>query len=163
MSANRYWRTFQPKGFAHAVTTLSKEAKAYKLAVKRIVVDAGITAPITGRVKVSIALYPFRPQDWLKRARANPLNWDDDVRSLDLDNANKVLLDALKGLVFEDDKMVFELWSKRCEPDDGGGRVVVHIEPIVREEIQPALFDLPAIPQPTPELRSRSNLPPKPF
>jgi hypothetical protein len=87
-----------------------------------------IGKPIAGRVRIDIQLYPQRPQDWAKRARLAPLTWDDDVRCIDLDNANKVLLDALKGVAIEDDRWVRELHSQRMEPD-GEARVVVTITP----------------------------------
>lgn len=137
ISANRYWRTFMPRGFKAPVTTLSKEAKDYKREVKRLVEAAGVLEPLPGRVRVEIELYPFRPQDYAKRARANPMNWDDDVRCIDLDNATKVLFDSLKGAAFGDDKFVFEYSAKRCEPD-GEGRLVVriaeiHVDPMVGE------------------------------
>lgn len=127
VSANVYWRSFVPRGHSRAIVTLSDEAKAYKATVGKLVLAAGIRAPIKGRVAVSVLLYPARPQDWARRARKDPLNWDDDVRCIDLDNANKVLLDSLKGLVIEDDKWVRRQVSERMEPD-GEARVVVTIE-----------------------------------
>jgi len=126
LSANVYWRSFVPKGASRAVTTLSAEAKSYKAAVHKACVLQCIGQPITGRARVEIDLYPQRPQDWARRARLAPLTWDDDVRCIDLDNANKVLLDALKGVAIEDDRWVRELVSRRMEPD-GEARVVVRI------------------------------------
>lgn len=139
ISANRYWRTYMPKGFKAPVTTLSAEAKAYKTAVMRLVRTAGILAPITGRVAVDIQLYPHRPQDWQRRARKKPECWDDDVQCIDLDNANKVLLDSLKGVVFDDDKWVRKLFAERMEPD-GEARVVVTVTGLAFEGKQQSLF-----------------------
>jgi crossover junction endodeoxyribonuclease RusA len=127
VSANVYWRSFVPRGHSRAIVTLSDEAKAYKAAVGKLVREAGIRAPIKGRVAINVQLFPARPQDWARRARKDPMNWDDDVRCIDLDNANKVLLDSLKGLVIEDDKWVRRQVSERMEPD-GEARVVVTIE-----------------------------------
>lgn len=139
VSSNRYWRTFMPKGFKAPVTTLSKEAKDYKQAVGSLAKEAGISEPITGRVAVSYVLYPQRPQDWAKRAAKDPVRWDDSVQCLDLDNALKVMLDSLKGVVFGDDKFVFEIHGKRAEPD-GVGRMVVTVSPIISQSHQPALI-----------------------
>lgn len=136
ISANRYWRSFVPKGHQRAIVTLSDEAKAYKQEVGWLATKAGIREPIAGRVAVAIRLYPKRPQDWERRARKNPLAWDDDVQCLDLDNANKVLFDALKGIAIEDDRWVRRITSERMEPD-GEARVVVVITPLA----------LPASPQ----------------
>jgi crossover junction endodeoxyribonuclease RusA len=132
ISANRYWVQFVlGKGkAARMMQAPSPEAKAYKAAVMQAAVLARIGQPITGRVRLDIELYPHRPQDWAKRAARAPLTWDDDVRCIDLDNANKVLLDALKGIAIDDDKWVRELYSRRMEPD-GEARVVVTITPLV--------------------------------
>ena len=140
ISANRYWRTFMPKGFKAPVTTLSSEAKAYKEQVGWLVKAAGVRKPIIGRVAVSYVLYPHRPLDWQKRVAKDPLGWDDTVQCIDLDNAQKVLFDSLKGLAFEDDKWVRRIQAERAEPD-GQARVVVTITPIMAESPQPALFD----------------------
>ena len=139
VSSNRYWRTFMPKGFKAPVTTLSKEAKDYKQAVGLIAKEAGIIKPIAGRVAVSYVLYPQRPQDWANRAAKDPVRWDDSVQCLDLDNALKVMLDSLKGVVFGDDKFVFEIHGRRAEPD-GVGRMVVTVSPIAVQEVQGALL-----------------------
>lgn len=136
VSANVYWRSFVPRGHSRAIVTLSDEAKAYKEKVGWLVKAAGVRQPIAGRVAIEIRLYPARPQDWARRARKNPLAWDDDVRCIDLDNANKVLLDSLKGVAIDDDKWVRRIVAERMEPD-GEARVVVVVTPL----------ELPANPQ----------------
>jgi crossover junction endodeoxyribonuclease RusA len=125
-SANRYWRSFVPRGHQRAIVTVSDEAKSYKKQVGWMCKAAGIKQPITGRVEIDIQLYPKRPQDWAKRSAKNPNSWDDDVQCLDLDNVNKVLFDAIKGIAIDDDKWIRRLTSERMEPD-GEARVVVTI------------------------------------
>jgi len=156
ISGNRYWR---PVRIGNHITIVpTKEAKAYRSDIAYAARAAGLVTPIDGRVRVAIELYPQRPQDWVKRARANPFGWDDDVRCIDLDNATKVLFDALKGVAFGDDKYVFEYSAKRMEPD-GEARVVVRIEAIS----QPALAELPMdLPVPKLEL-SAAELAGEPF
>lgn len=139
VSCNRYWRTYMPKGFKAPVTTLSQEAKAFKNEVKLIAKIAGIVRPISGRVAVEYTLFPSRPQDWAKRAAKDPMGWDDTVQCIDLDNAQKVLMDSLKGVVFEDDKWVRRIVADRAEPD-GTARLVVKVTPICSSEIQGALL-----------------------
>ena len=139
VSSNRYWRSFVPRGHKRAIVTLSDEAKAYKAAVAQIARKAGVVSPIKGRVAVSYTLYPKRPQDYAKRMRLDPHRWDDTVQCLDLDNALKVMLDSLKGIVFEDDKFVHELHGRRAEPD-GDGRLVVTISPMLVDSPQPSLI-----------------------
>ncbi len=133
LSANRYWKAITIPG--RTMMAPSKEAKAYKEAVGWAAREAGIRAPIAGRVAIEIRLYPQRPQDWARRARLNPAAWDDDVRCLDLDNANKVLFDALKGVAIEDDKWVRRIVAERMEPD-GEARVVVRITPLAVPVVQ---------------------------
>lgn len=128
VSANVYWRTFLPRGHKRPVTTLSDQARAYKQAVAEIAVAAGVVAPIGGRVAVSYVLYPAKPKDAAKRAKNDP-HWDDGVRCIDLDNANKVLFDSLKNVAFEDDKWVRRIYAERAQPD-GEARVEVVIESI---------------------------------
>lgn len=134
-SANRYWATRVAKaaGKLRAVTYVTADANAYKAEVQQIARAYGVREPIACRAEVAIRLYPQRPQDWERRARLNPLGWDDDVRSIDLDNANKVLLDALKGVVLVDDsrRYVRRIISEHMEPDGKPARVLVAIRPLV--------------------------------
>ena len=128
ISANRYWR---PVRIGQHITIVpTTEAKQYRKQVVEIVLRAGIVNPLRGRVAVDVQLFPHRPLDWVKRARKDPISWDDTVQCLDLDNANKVLLDSLKGAAIEDDKWVRRLRSERMEPD-GEARVIVRIEQLV--------------------------------
>lgn len=136
VSANVYWRTFMPKGFKAPVTTLSKEAKEYKAECERIAILAGITSTIPGRVIVDVLLFPHRPQDWEKRIRTLGNEWDNGVQAIDLDNANKVIMDALKNVVFEDDSLVWELHGYRMTPDEHGKRAQVTISKYITEGIE---------------------------
>lgn len=138
ISANRYWRAVTIKG--HAVMVPTKEAKQYKADVGWIAKGAGIRAPLKGRVSLHVKLFPQRPQDWAKRSQRNPDTWDDDVRCIDLGNAEKVLSDALNGVAWDDDKQLHRITLERCEPD-GEGRVELIIEPFSRPSIAPTLFE----------------------
>ncbi|MBX3603210.1 MAG: RusA family crossover junction endodeoxyribonuclease [Rubrivivax sp.] len=133
LSANRYWRKFPMGGKkgGREIVIRSKEADDYIERVGWLCRQAGIRKPLQWRVRVDIALYPARPQDWAKRAAADPVAWDDDVRCIDLDNARKVLNDALKGIVFDDDRWIWADSGQRMEPD-GEARVVVTITPLQR-------------------------------
>ena len=139
VSANVYWRSRVIGN--RAMTYVSKEAQEYRSQVNLLCWQAGIREPIEGRVALSIKLYPQRPLDWAKRARKDPAGWDDGVRCIDLDNANKVLLDSLKGVAIEDDKWVRKISSERMEPD-GEARVVVTIERIVSTVAQADLLEV---------------------
>lgn len=131
LSANRYWasRVAKINGVLMPLTYVTADAKAYKQEVAWLAKAAGVRKPMLGRVAVDVRLYPMRPADWAKRAAKDPLGWDDTVRCIDLDNARKVLYDALKGVVFEDDKWVRQDSAARMEPD-GEARVVVTVRRI---------------------------------
>ena len=127
VSANRYWRAVSMPGRNMMVPT--KEAKAFKAQVAAIAHQRGIRTPLQGRIEVAVQLYPHRPLDFAKRMRTQGSTWDDSVQCLDLDNANKVLLDSLKGVVIQDDRWVRKLTSERMEPD-GEARVVLYVRPM---------------------------------
>ena len=59
---------------------------------------------------------------------------------IDIDNANKVVLDSLKGAAIEDDRWVRKLTSERMEPD-GEARVVVTITALPADRPQETLFE----------------------
>jgi crossover junction endodeoxyribonuclease RusA len=139
VSANRYWRSFVPRGHQRAIITLSDEAKSYKAQVGWIAKAAGLRKPFEERICMEILLYPHRPQDWQKRMnKLGPL-WDDTVQCIDLGNAEKVLSDALQGIIYDDDKRIWEQNKRRMEPD-GEARVVVIIRPLQAAETQASLL-----------------------
>lgn len=137
VSANRYWRAVTIKG--HAVMVPTKEAKAYRDTVGWRAKQAGIRQPLTGRVELTVRLFPARPQDWAKRAAKDPDTWDDTVRSIDLGNAEKVLSDALNGVAWVDDKQLRRIVLERCEPD-GEARVEIEIAQFAQIVKAPELF-----------------------
>jgi crossover junction endodeoxyribonuclease RusA len=138
LSANRMWRAITIPGRTMMAPT--KEAKAYKADVARICAAAGIRAPLAGRLAIAVRLFPARPQDWARRMRKLGPAWHNDVRCIDLDNANKVLLDSLKGVAFDDDKWVFRLQCERMEPDEHGARVIVAITQMAAPVAQASLL-----------------------
>ena len=99
-SANRYWRIYN----GHAVT--SENAREDK-------VEAGWKYRASGGIMyygpVDVALFVYRAR-----------------RAGDLDNFIKVLLDALRGLAYEDDKQVVAIHAY-LRDDKANPRVEVHI------------------------------------
>lgn len=136
-SANRYWRTYMPKGFAAPVTALSPDAKKFKRDVAAIARRSGVRK-ITGPIEIAYRLFPKRPLDWAKRAKLDPNGWQYTVQSIDLDNATKVLVDALKELAYDDDRWVQRITGERAIPD-GEARVEVTITAFETRIVQPAL------------------------
>lgn len=109
VSANRYWRSFVPKGWTRAVVHLSDEAKAYKREAGWLSKAAGVRLVKEGALELRIRLVP--------KNRV----------CMDLDNALKVTLDALKGIAYADDDQVWKLTAERCEPDGADARIEVEI------------------------------------
>lgn len=125
VSANRYWKAVTIPG--RTMMAPSKEARAYKAEVARIARTSGLAEPMACRVEMWIRLFPARPQDWAKRARRDPARWDDTLRCMDLGNCEKVLADALQGIVYVDDKQIWRQHKERMEPDANGARVELAI------------------------------------
>lgn len=140
ISTNAYYRSLAPKGWNRAIVTISAEAKQYKTDVAWLCAKQGLKKPIMGPVEIALELYPQRPLDWAKRAKADPLWWDLTVRCIDLDNARKVLWDSLKGIAFEDDKLIRKDPGEIMIPD-GDARVVLTIKPYERAHPQTPLFE----------------------
>lgn len=101
-SANRYWRS-NPRGGVY----VSEEARTYKADVAVMAHAQGLRDALAGDVAVTVRV--FRAQ-----------------RSGDLDNRLKVLLDALRGVAYGDDKQVIEIHAFRFE-DKANPRVEVEI------------------------------------
>lgn len=144
ISANRYWasRTVHPRGGGKPFTStyVTEEAKAYKAQVREVVTAMAIGAPIRGRIRIDLRLYPHRPLDWKARQRKYGAAWDDTVQCLDLDNARKVVYDSLKGLVIEDDAWVRKETGDRMEPDEQGARLEVTVTALLTYDPQSVLF-----------------------
>lgn len=141
ISANRYWatRVVNVKGRQMPLVYVTSEAKAFKEQVGWIGRTAGLSKPIDDRVSVTLDLYPHRPADWKTRQRKHGARWDDTVQCIDLGNAEKVLSDALQGIVFTNDHWIWDLHKRRMEPDEKGARCILRIQPIVVAQPQQEL------------------------
>ena len=109
VSSNRYWRSFVPRGHSRAIVCVSDEAKAYKTEVAWLAKAAGMRAPVRYAVTLGFVLVP-----------ANGV-------CMDLDNALKVTIDALKGVAYFDDSQVRKIIAERASPD-GRARLEVQVE-----------------------------------
>ena len=108
ISANRYWRTFRNR------TVRSAEAQAYKNHVVGAALAAG-ERKIDGDVAVMVTFHPKRT----KKGEASKT-------CIDLDNSLKVVLDALNGIAYHDDKQIKRIVAEHgCAVDDGGVTVEV--------------------------------------
>ena len=148
VSANVYWasRVVKPKGKpARAMTYVTPEAEAYREKVAKIARAAGLAVPMACRVEMWLRLYPARPQDWARRTRLDPAGWDDTVLCMDLGNCEKVLADALQGIVYVDDKQIWKQHKERMEPDASGARVELAIRAMPPRVVpQASLLEQPA-------------------
>lgn len=105
-SVNAYWRMFARAGSARIYVT--HEAQAYKRSCALSAVAQGVR-PLDG--PVAVELHVFRPR-----------------KSGDLDNTLKVLLDALKGVAWEDDRQIISIRAFRFD-DAEDPRVEFHACP----------------------------------
>jgi crossover junction endodeoxyribonuclease RusA len=110
ISSNRYWASAVPKGWTRAVTYVTKEAKAYKAQCAWIAKAAGVK-PLRGAVEVRLRLVPA------------------NRRRIDLSNCWKVAEDALNGIAFSDDSLVYRLRADLLAPD-GNARLEVEVLPL---------------------------------
>lgn len=144
ISANRYWasRVIKAKATGKwlSMTYVTPEAKEYRERCKAIAMASGIKTLLTGRIRLTAQLYPSRPLDWERRMRKLGESWDDSVQCIDLGNAEKVMSDALQGVVFADDCMYRRIVLDRMEPDGNGARLVVMIEAIKVNQPQGSLL-----------------------
>lgn len=137
VSANRYWRQCVIRN--RAMIYPSKDAKVFKAECAALAAKAGVR-PILGPVEYELALYPNLPQDWAKRAKADPVWWDMTVQCMDLDNARKVLLDALNGICWTDDSRI-RRDSAEIRVPEGPARCEIVVRPYRRAHPQVQLFE----------------------
>ncbi len=97
-SANRYWRVWNNR------IVVTDEARAYK---QELAYRLNNCTPIVGDVCINFTV--FRPA---KRG--------------DLDNYNKIMLDALQGIAYANDNQIVEIHSFR-EDDKDNPRVELYI------------------------------------
>jgi crossover junction endodeoxyribonuclease RusA len=116
-SANRYWRTNRQTGKPYK----SEEARAYIEAVGWECAIHGLTDPALEDVSV--------------RARfARPAG-----RRIDLDNGIKILIDALQGYAYANDKQVIHIEAEIAHiPKGRDPYVVVTIRPAVVQVLEDA-------------------------
>ena len=103
----------------------SSEALAYKDAVGWIARREKVDL-LTGPVEVEMVLHPPAPKDWQKREKKDA-QWALKVRRIDLDNAQKVALDALQGIAYVNDNQITSLSISLGQPffPDGALMVIV--------------------------------------
>lgn len=112
ISANRYWMSFYAHRLKRVITGVTKEAEAFKEECGWCAKAAGVRVPFGGHVEMRVRLIP------------------ENKVCMDLDNALKVTIDALKGIVYEDDNQVMKIIAERADADPvGGKRLEVEVRP----------------------------------
>lgn len=113
VSANRYWISFYAPKLKRVFTGVTKEASSFKAECAWRAKAAGFREPMAGLVELRIRLVP--------KNRV----------CMDLDNALKVTIDALKGVVYADDAQVYRIVAERVDADPTGARLEVEAVPMV--------------------------------
>lgn len=106
ISANRYWRVY------NNMVVRSREATEFKNTVTVVAARSNIK-PTINNVTVALILHP----------KATLAGLASKCR-IDLDNAAKVILDALNGIAYMDDKQIIEYSAKIGEPIQDGGLTI---------------------------------------
>lgn len=110
-SANQYWRKRNPMGKGGKGMYVTKAAKNFKKEVKDKCLAKHVR-PFTG--PVSVVIYAAKP-----------------ATNRDLDNTTKILLDAMQGFVYVNDKQVVEYHvygTDAPEPKRESAKVIVLID-----------------------------------
>lgn len=105
-SANRYWRVWGGR------VVRSAEARSYKIACQIIATREKIK-PIAGDVAIAIILHP----KLTKKGAASKTR-------IDLDNALKVVIDALQGVAYANDSQVVSIKADLGCPVTNGGLTI---------------------------------------
>lgn len=113
ISTNRYWRNYKGR------TVLSREAKAYKQEIAYLMKQKGVK-PTSKNVRLIIEVVPKQNKD----GSASKV-------LIDLDNALKVLIDALQFVAYENDKQVKEIRAFYSDKSSAYGAVLVSVEEMV--------------------------------
>lgn len=124
-SANAYWRTFRGQ------VKQSAQGRLYKALVERLL-RARVPSLMTGPLNITMDI--FRPAP----THANFAK----SQARDLDNNNKVLLDALQGVLFENDSQVYRLETEHWDHEPENPRVQIIIEENSDERPHPASWPL---------------------
>lgn len=102
-SANRYWRNVNGR------MVKSEEARSYQIKAGNLAKLAGFDCTSQ---PVAVTMRVYRPR-----------------RSGDLDNSLKVMIDSLKGIIFDDDEQVICIHAERYD-DKKNPRVEMFIEEV---------------------------------
>lgn len=111
VSANRYWISFYAKNMKRVITGVTKEAEAFKEECGWRAKAAGVRTPFTCHVELRVRLVP------------------ENKVCMDLDNALKVTVDALKGIVYADDDQIMKIVAERGDADPTGKHLEVEVVP----------------------------------
>lgn len=85
--------------------------------------------PTYDAVRIHIVVYFPVPQSYSKKKRGECIaSLIKPMMKPDIDNVVKAVLDAMNGVVYDDDKQVFELFVSKRYTDRGEGYVEVEVE-----------------------------------
>lgn len=88
----------------------SKDYKAYVKLVAAAAMNERSLKPLGGAISVDIKAFVSVPKSKSKKFREAALIWEiRPTKKPDCDNIAKILLDAMTGIVYEDDKQIVKL------------------------------------------------------
>jgi Holliday junction resolvase RusA-like endonuclease len=99
---------------------------AEKKQTQSIISEKYTNAPLTCPCYCRVVFYIQVPKSFSKKKKEQALN--DQIlptTQIDVDNCSKYLLDCLKGIVFEDDRLVVDLFASKRYANTGHTVVIV--------------------------------------
>lgn len=118
VSVNDMMGSFVPKGHSRPIPYVTPEAKRYKQTVGWLAKKAGFREPTTKPIEIaSVTLHPrtIGPKGLPTGAM------------MDLDNVLKVALDALKKIVYKDDRQIKRIRNIEYGEPTAAGQLVIEV------------------------------------
>lgn len=104
-----------------------KKFRDYESMIAAAYIEAGGEI-LEGEVSLSINIYRKLPKSRPKKMKSEP-----DIYKPDVDNLCKIVLDALNGVAYEDDKQVTSLMAVKMPRTRCEERIQVSVEPITND------------------------------
>jgi crossover junction endodeoxyribonuclease RusA len=118
VSVNDLMGSFVPKGHTRPVPYVTPEAKRYKQTVGWLAKQAGFREPTSKPIEIaSVTLHPRTIGPAGKKTGA----------MMDLDNVLKIALDALKKIVYEDDRQIKRIRNVEYGEPTAAGQLVIEV------------------------------------
>lgn len=135
------------KAFGQNYTPAKAPVNAFKASIVQAATEAYSGAPLEGPICLTIRFVMPRPKAMIWKKRAMPRAWH--ITKPDLDNLEKALKDALKGVTWRDDAQVCRVSKEKVY---ASGDECPGVEVAIEDIQPPAVISVIATPAPVQEL-----------